>query len=298
MKSKRSEGRTKVNRREFLQLAAGGVAFPYVVRSSALGKAGTVSPSERITMAAIGNGARCKHVMQHFMIFGDVQFLAVCDARKDRREAAKGIVDTKYENKDCAAYNDIPEAVLSRPGVSVFSLRSGEDLKPFPETAPSEQYDRFVDAFTAYLSASMSMPIEVLLMRFGENYSASRAALILFWRVGQIWQAELAADFLNPIYESWLGLEIAMGRVQCPGWNDPIMRSAWLCNNWIGAPMPDIDPLRHAKAAKEQISVGSTDLDRLARNTNGSDGSSNRAKLARQLTELPPMPWDKTGKGE
>ena len=93
-----------------------------------------------------------------------------------------------------------PEATMTRPGVGVFSLRNAEDLKPFPETAPAEQYDRFVDAFTSYLAASISMPIEVLLMRFNQNYSASRASLVLFWRVAQIWREELAADFLNPIY--------------------------------------------------------------------------------------------------
>lgn len=195
-------------------------------------------------------------------------------------------------------YNDIPEAVLSRPGVSVFSLRSGEDLKPFPDTAPAEQYDRFVDAFTAHLAASVSMPVEVLLMKFNANYSASRAALVLFWRVAQIWRAELAADLLNPIFEAWLGLEIASGRIQAAGWQDPLLRQAWIANNWIGSPMPDIDPLRHSKAIKEYVEVGATDLDRVARNLNGSIGAANRSKLTRQLTELPRIPWGAKAAGD
>ena len=45
-------------RRRFLKHAAGvtagAVAFPYVVPSSALGKAGTIAPSNRIVMGAIG----------------------------------------------------------------------------------------------------------------------------------------------------------------------------------------------------------------------------------------------------
>jgi len=198
---------------------------------------------------------------------------------------------------DYVQYHDIPEATMTRPGVGVFSLRNAEDLKPFPDTAPAEQYDRFVDAFTAYLAASVSMPVEVLLMRFNQNYSASRASLVLFWRVAQIWREELAADFLNPIYESWMIGEISSGRIFAPGWQDPVMRQAWLCNNWIGSPMPDIDPLRHAKAVKEYIEVGATDLDRVARNLNGSSGTANRAKLVRQLSELPSVPWGKNGGG-
>ena len=127
VKGKQIAGGRKINRRKFLRIAAGGLAFPYVVPSSAVGKAGTVSPSERITMAAIGNGARCKHVMQHFMIFDDVQFLAVCDARKDRREAAKGIVNAKYENEDCSAYNDIPE-VLGREDIDAVLIATGDRM--------------------------------------------------------------------------------------------------------------------------------------------------------------------------
>ena len=189
-------------------------------------------------------------------------------------------------------YQDIPEAVLSRPGVGVFSLRSGEDLKAFQDTSPSEQYDRFVDAFTSYLSASMSIPIETVLMKFNENYSASRASLILFWRVSKIWQNELAADFMNPIVETWLGLEIASGRISAPGWQDPVLRAAWMANNWIGAPMPDIDPLKHSKANMNNATLGATDLDRVARSLNGSVGATNRSKLTRQYTELPISPWE------
>lgn len=198
---------------------------------------------------------------------------------------------------DYIQYNDIPEAVMSRPGVGVFSLRSGEDLKPFQDTSPSEQYDRFVDAFTSYLSASMSIPIETVLMKFNENYSASRASLILFWRVSKIWQNELASDFLNPIVETWTSLEIAAGRITAPGWQDPVLRAAWMANNWIGAPMPDIDPLKHSKANLNYATLGATDLDRIARNLNGSVGATNRAKLTRQYDELPISPWEQK-KGE
>ena len=51
---KDQQRKRRMTRREFFRRGtlglAGGLAFPYVVRSSALGKAGTVSPSERITM--------------------------------------------------------------------------------------------------------------------------------------------------------------------------------------------------------------------------------------------------------
>lgn len=186
----------------------------------------------------------------------------------------------------------VPEATMATPGgMFITSLNKGEDLGTLNVTAPAESFDKFVDAFTGYLSASMGMPLEVLLMKFNANYSASRGALILFWRVVQIWRAEMAADYLNPTYEAWLSEEIAAGRVVAPGWSDPRLKQAWLTNSWIGSPMPNIDPKRTADADRTYLELGAQTLDRVARNLNGSSGASNRAKLTREYAGLPLPPW-------
>lgn len=190
-------------------------------------------------------------------------------------------------------YCPIPEATVGVPGsTGVFNLMEGEDLKSFDNTAPSDSFDSFVNAFTSYLAAGSGMPIEVLLMKFNANYSASRASLILFWRIAQIWREEMAADYLNPIYYMWISEEIAAGRIIAPGFSDPRLRAAWLNNRWIGSPMPNIDPMRTAAADKLYVELGAQTLDRTARNLNGSDGQSNRAKLAREFDELPNAPWN------
>jgi len=186
----------------------------------------------------------------------------------------------------------MPEATIDTPGsTAVFNLAEGEDLAPFKATAPSESYDSFVNSFCSFLSASLSMPIEVMLMKFNQNYSASRASLILFWRVAQIWRAEIEADLLNPVYEMWLAEEIAAARILAPGWQDPVLRKAWLSTRWLGSPMPNIDPMRTAKADKEYVDMGAQTLDRVARNLNGSNGKANRSKLTREFQELPLAPW-------
>ena len=159
------------------------------------------------------------------------------------------------------------------PQKSSPALNCGEELVPFPNTAPSEQYDRFITSFTSYLCASMGMPVELLLMKFNANYSASRACLILFWRVAQIYRNEVRYDTLGPVYEAWLCGEIASGRTKAPGWCDPRLRAAWLASNWIGSQMPNIDPQRTATADKMYVEMGSQTLDRVARNFNGSTGS-------------------------
>lgn len=193
-------------------------------------------------------------------------------------------------------YCPLPEVTLDTPGsVGVFNLQQGEDLKAFENKTPSDSYATFVDAFTSYLTASSSMPLEVMLMKFDQNYSASRGALILFWRVAQIWRGEMASDFLNPLYKMWLSEEIAAGRIMAPGWADVRLRAAWLNSKWLGAPMPNIDPMRTAKADKEYMTMGAQTGDMVARNLNGSNGTMNRAKLIREYKELPTAPWDQKG---
>jgi lambda family phage portal protein len=200
---------------------------------------------------------------------------------------------TGISSEDVVDYVALPEATIKTPGsVGVFNLSEGEELKPFTNSAPVASFNDFITSLASHLSASLSIPLEVVLMRFNQNYSASRAALILFWRIAMIWREEMASDFLNVVYENWLAGEIASGRISAPGWSDPRLRGAWLKNQWIGAPMPNIDPSKSAAADRLYVEMGAQTLDRVAMNFNGSSGKSNRAKLAREYAELPGAPWN------
>jgi capsid protein len=193
-------------------------------------------------------------------------------------------------------WQSMPEATITDPGsVGVFNLKGGEDLKAFPSTAPSEAFDIFVHALFSYLCAASGMPVEVVLMKFNSNYSASRAAIVTAWRTAMIWRNEQNSDFNDPIYEMWLSEEIAAGRIQAPGWSDPWLRSAWLCAEWDGAPMINIDPVKEAAGHKAYIELNAETYDDVARAYNGSSGKSNRAKLKRQTQEVVIPPWGSSG---
>ena len=190
-------------------------------------------------------------------------------------------------------YCDMPEATFDTPGsIGVFNLKSGEDLKAFENKTQAESFGTFVDSFMSYLSAASDIPVEVVTMKFGQNYSASRATLLLFWRVAEIWRMEMNTDLNDPIYEQWLSEEIAQGNIQAPGWSDKNMRAAWLKCEWIGAPMPNIDPMRTAKADKEYLSMSATTVERVARNLNGSRASANISKNKKTFSEMPVPHWE------
>ena len=198
-------------------------------------------------------------------------------------------------NTEALDFCDVPEAATRTPGsMLIANLNEGEELHTYDNTAPSESFEGFVNAFTSYLSSSMGIPLEVVLMKFNQNYSASRAALILFWRVANIWRLEMDSDFIAPIYEMWLSEEIAAGRIQAPGWSDPLLRDAWLSHGLIAAPMPNIDPMKTQKADEGYVAMGATTLDRVARELNGSSGKANRQKITREFSELPENPFKKS----
>lgn len=56
----------------------------------------------------------------------DVQFLAICDARKLRREAIKKLVDDKCGNNDCTMYRAIREFLAARTDIDAVLIATGD----------------------------------------------------------------------------------------------------------------------------------------------------------------------------
>ena len=115
-----------LTRRTFLKRAAALATVPYIVPASALGRGGKVAPSERIVLGGMGVGRRGSHDLRWMLPEPDVQFVAICDARKESREAVKQIVDTRYGNKDCAMYSDMREFLALRTDIDVLLIATGD----------------------------------------------------------------------------------------------------------------------------------------------------------------------------
>jgi predicted dehydrogenase len=107
-------------------MAASAVALPYYIPASALGRGGAVAPSERIVMGGIGIGGRGSYDLGAMLSEPDVQWVAVCDVVKGRREAAKNSVDSKQGNKDCAVYGDMHQFLAERTDVDAVLIATGD----------------------------------------------------------------------------------------------------------------------------------------------------------------------------
>ncbi|HUT11898.1 MAG TPA: Gfo/Idh/MocA family oxidoreductase [Thermoguttaceae bacterium] len=117
---------SRLTRRTFLRGASTAVAAPYVITSTALGLQGRPAASERITMGAIGLGGRGQSDMGALMANDDVQMIAICDVKADRRNGGKAAVDRKYGNEDCQTYIDLRD-LLARDDIDAVLVATGDN---------------------------------------------------------------------------------------------------------------------------------------------------------------------------
>lgn len=105
-------------RRQFLgttgTVTLGAAALPAIVPASALGRGGSVAPSERITVGCIGQGPQGQGDMGGFLNQKDAQVVAVCDVKAEQLEQAKSAVNRRYGNQDCATYTDFRQLVARK----------------------------------------------------------------------------------------------------------------------------------------------------------------------------------------
>ena len=115
----------QTSRRTFIKVAAVAIGMPTIIPASALGKNGTVAPSNRLVMGGIGIGPRGRKVLACFLEQPDVQFVQIADAQEERREIVRRLVNREYKNEDCLKVRDMYE-VLARDDIDIVQVTTGD----------------------------------------------------------------------------------------------------------------------------------------------------------------------------
>ena len=158
-----------ISRRDFLKkttyVAGASVIFPYIVPLVAIGNAGTVAPSERITIGFIGVGSHGRAVnLKNFLGNADAQAVAVCDVDTNHMNIARDMVNRKYDNKDCATYtdfrkiierDDIDAVMISTPDhwhvpISIMAAKAGKDVECEKPTLTIEEGRKLCETMKRY----------------------------------------------------------------------------------------------------------------------------------------------------
>jgi len=175
-----SDKRTPLTRRRFLTrgaMAASTVALPFYIPASALGRNGAVAPSERIVMGGIGIGGRGSYDLGAMLNERDVQWVAVCDVLKSRREAAKNMVDSKQGNKDCAVYGDLRQFLAERNDVDAVLIATGDRWHALASTLAMRAGKDVYCEKPACLTMAQSQMVVETARRYGRVYQTGAQRL-------------------------------------------------------------------------------------------------------------------------
>jgi len=225
-----------INRRQFLKKAtritAGAIAFPYVVPSSVLGRAGHVAPSNRITLGCIGMGGQGTWDMTGFLHHSDVQVLAVCDVNKESddydtlyqfpgsntagHEPARRRVQNYYAQrratgtyKGCDAYSDFRD-LLARDDIDAVLIAVPDQWHAIPAVmAAKSGKDVYAEKPLAY-SISEGRAICEAVKRYGvvwqtgsqqrSDYKFRRACeLVRNGRIGKVHTVKVGLPYRSSI---------------------------------------------------------------------------------------------------
>ena len=133
-----------LNRRQFLKAAGAAIAAPMFIPAHVLGRGGAVPPSEKIIMGCIGINHRGSGDLSKMMGEQDVQFVSICDIRKDRREAVKATIDKKYDNTDCKMYRDIREFLAERTDVDGVLIATSDHWQDLEKLTWEPEFRKYV----------------------------------------------------------------------------------------------------------------------------------------------------------
>jgi len=157
------------------------------------------------------------------------------------------------------------------PG-AVIDLGEGEKANMVNPGRPNPNFDPFVIAVIKQIGAALEIPYEILIMAFNSNYSASRAAILEFFKVVKMYRSWFVTDFCQPVYEEWLSEAVAKGRIKAPGFfDDPIIKSAYCSAEWSGPSAGQLDPTKEVQAADLRVQGGYSTREREARELTGTD---------------------------
>jgi predicted dehydrogenase len=117
-----------LTRRQALQAAAGALAVPAFLPARLLG---ADAPSKQITMGFIGVGWMGGDNLKAFLGQKDCRVLAIADVDAGHLQAALGLVNNHYKNKDCKGYKDFRE-LLARGDIDAVCVSTPDHWHAIP----------------------------------------------------------------------------------------------------------------------------------------------------------------------
>ena len=126
------------SRRQFLQTAVtAGIAAPYFISASALGRAAQPAPSEHISLGIIGVNGMGQGNLQNCAAYPDVVVTAVCDVWQKRRDEVvqrhKATASGHHDYRELLDRKDVDAVIIATPPhwhalMAIQAAEAGKDI--------------------------------------------------------------------------------------------------------------------------------------------------------------------------
>ena len=179
-----------------------------------------------------------------------------------------------------------------KPG-AIYDLPPGKKIDTVNPLRQNTAFQSFCETFEILIGSGQNIPKEVLIHKYDSNYTASRSALLDFWKTVRVYRSKFNQMFNQQVWEAWLSEAVAIGRVEAPGFfDDPAVRRAWCGCMWNGVTMGHVDPKKEVEAAIMRINHNLSTEEQEAAEYNGNDWSEvvrQRRKEIEAMADLTPV---------
>ena len=150
---------------------------------------------------------------------------------------------------------------VSMGGGNIIQLNPGEKWEMAESKAPSADFAKFVETELAHICSGVGdggIAYEMVLQKYSDNYSASRATIAGQEKKFRNLRSVFAFEFCDPIWEQVIDYGIRQGYIEAPGYldGDWIFRKSVLACTWIGPSPINIDPKKEVEAHILAINAG------------------------------------------
>jgi capsid protein len=189
---------------------------------------------------------------------------------------------------------ELSNKVIATTNKQAINMPLGAEAKPFNQSKATLLFKDFYITLLECVCAVVGIPPNVAMSKYDSNFSASRAALKDWEHTLEVERYEFAVQFLKPIYDFFLHVNVLTGKVQANGYlvayaNDNLyVYEAYRKARWVGANVPHIDPEKEVRA--ERLKLGdagaSIPLTTVERSTEMVDGGNSDANIEQFSKEL------------
>ena len=174
------------------------------------------------------------------------------------------------------------KAAVELKSANVVELGENESVEMVESKNPNSDYRDYMQETTTEMMSRLNMSSEQVLKFFKGSYNSVRAAIQESKKMFDIERENLSVDFCQPVYEALVHECVMLGILECPGYDDPLKRMAWLNCEWIGDAPIMLDPLKETTALKMQVDEQFKTRSQAVVEMNGGEYSKNVEELAEE----------------